>query len=66
MDKQALIINVLALIPAVVEKIPAAIDLYNRMVAALKDDKITQDEWDALVSERDSLLDSIIAGTTPA
>lgn len=61
--KLSVIINLLTIVPAIVKQVPGAIDLYSKMMAALKDDTISEAEWDELFVERDTLLASIEADT---
>lgn len=55
----SIIINLLTVVPAIVKQVPEAIELYNRMMDALKDNSVSEEEWGSLLEERDALIASI-------
>jgi hypothetical protein len=63
--KWEIVVNLLTIVPAVLKEVPGAVDLYHKMMTALKDDKISDEEWNSVLAERDALMTSIIAETEP-
>lgn len=60
--KVNLIIDILPLIPYVVRGIEGALNVYNKMMTALKDG-ITDEEWEVMKNDRDAVLTRVIERT---
>ena len=62
--KYELMINALKLVPAIIQGISGAVELYNKLMQALEGG-ITDEEWAAAITERNRVLDELIAKTAP-
>lgn len=61
--KVELIINILPLVPFIAQGIAEAADTFNRVTADLKDGTLSEDETQAMLAERDAVIERIIAKT---